>query len=96
MCVCVFRWVNPSDGVYGLDYGVELGKRAAAAGLDVVLNLHYSDTWTDAGTQTMPSEWASLSIDAVSVTPVVVAIYIHTDEVVVASFGSADVYAECA
>lgn len=57
-------WVNPSDGVYGLDYGVELGKRAAAAGLSVVLNLHYSDTWADPGHQTKPAAWSSLSFDA--------------------------------
>ncbi|KAF1812400.1 glycosyl hydrolase 53 [Eremomyces bilateralis CBS 781.70] len=54
-------WVNPSDGNYGLDYGIKLGKRATAAGLSVILNLHYSDTWADPGHQTKPAAWAKLN-----------------------------------
>ncbi|RPB00544.1 glycosyl hydrolase 53 [Choiromyces venosus 120613-1] len=57
-------WVNPADGVYNLDYALTLGARAKAAGLGVVLNLHYSDSWTDPGHQTTPAAWASLGIDA--------------------------------
>lgn len=42
----IFRqrvWVNPSDGVYDLDYNIELAKRAGVAGLSVYLDLHLSD-----------------------------------------------------
>jgi hypothetical protein len=38
-------WVDPPSGEYNLDYGIRLGKRAKAAGLAVVINFHYSDTW---------------------------------------------------
>ncbi|KAI5782568.1 family 53 glycosyl hydrolase [Geopyxis carbonaria] len=56
-------WVDPADGVYNLNYSLALGARAAAAGLGVQLNLHYSDTWADPGTQTPPAAWAALGID---------------------------------
>ncbi|KAJ4390804.1 hypothetical protein N0V93_004402 [Gnomoniopsis smithogilvyi] len=50
-------WVNPSDGIYGLDYNLELAKRAGDAGLSVYLDLHLSDTWADPSDQTIPSGW---------------------------------------
>lgn len=46
-------WVNPSDGVYNLDYNIELAKRAQAAGLSIYLDLHYSDTWADPSHQVL-------------------------------------------
>lgn len=33
--------------------------KAKAAGLQVCLDFHYSDTWADASTQVIPSEWTS-------------------------------------
>jgi arabinogalactan endo-1,4-beta-galactosidase len=56
-------WVDPPNGEYNLDYGLKLGKRAKAAGLAVVLNLHYSDTWADPGHQIKPKAWANLGTD---------------------------------
>lgn len=50
-------WVNPSDGSYDLDYNLKLAKRAKAAGLGLYLDLHFSDTWADAGDQAIPSGW---------------------------------------
>lgn len=50
-------WVNPSDGIYNLDYNIALAKRAKAQGLDVYVDLHYSDTWADPAHQTIPSGW---------------------------------------
>lgn len=50
-------WVNPPDGDYGLDYNLEIAQRARAAGLDVYLTMHYSDTWADPGKQGMPAGW---------------------------------------
>ena len=38
-------WNNPSDGNYDLAYNLELAQRANAAGLDVYLDFHFSDTW---------------------------------------------------
>ncbi|KAI1498840.1 family 53 glycosyl hydrolase [Biscogniauxia marginata] len=50
-------WVNPPDGNYNLDYNLNLAKRAKAAGMDIYLDLHYSDTWADPSHQTIPSGW---------------------------------------
>jgi arabinogalactan endo-1,4-beta-galactosidase len=38
-------WVDPPNGEYNLEYGLRLGQRAKKAGLAVVVNFHYSDTW---------------------------------------------------
>jgi len=50
-------WVNPSDGNYNLDYNLKLAKRAKAAGLNVYLDMHFSDTWADPSHQAIPSGW---------------------------------------
>ncbi len=44
-------WVNPSDGNYNLDYNLKLAKRAQAAGLNIYLDIHFSDTWADPANQ---------------------------------------------
>lgn len=40
-------WVNPSDGVYGLDYNLKLAARMVNAGMKLYLDMHLSDTWAD-------------------------------------------------
>lgn len=47
-------WVNPTGGNYNLAYNVKLGKRAVAAGLDVYLDMYFSDTWADPDHQVIP------------------------------------------
>ncbi|KAI0765017.1 arabinogalactan endo-1,4-beta-galactosidase [Fomes fomentarius] len=44
-------------GQYDLNYGLALAKRIKAAGLTLVIDLHYSDTWADPGHQAIPSGW---------------------------------------
>lgn len=44
-------WVNPTNGVYDLNYNLQLAKRVKAAGMGVYLDLHYSDTWADPSKQ---------------------------------------------
>lgn len=56
-------WVNPSDGNYNLAYNVKLAKRAQAAGLQIYLDMHFSDTWADSGHQATPAAWAGYAID---------------------------------
>lgn len=55
-------WVNPSssytNGYLNKDRAAALAKRAKAAGLSVMLTLHYSDSWADPGKQTKPAAWA--------------------------------------
>ncbi|KAJ4177787.1 hypothetical protein NW767_015032 [Fusarium falciforme] len=45
------------DGDYGIKYNLQLARRAKDAGLKFGLNLHYSDTWTNPGQQTIPTGW---------------------------------------
>jgi arabinogalactan endo-1,4-beta-galactosidase len=39
---------------------VVAAKRITAAGLGLLIDFHYSDTWTDPGTQAKPQAWANL------------------------------------
>ena len=57
-------WVNPTWTKYS-DYADVLKtiRRAHAAGLQVLLDFHYSDTWADGGKQIAPAAWANLSTD---------------------------------
>lgn len=53
-------WQNPTDGHSGLAQVKALALRVKAAGLQVWLSVHYSDTWADPGSQTKPIAWQSL------------------------------------
>ena len=44
-----------------LAYVKVLGKRIKDAGMSFLLDIHYSDTWTDPGQHSTPSAWQSLS-----------------------------------
>jgi arabinogalactan endo-1,4-beta-galactosidase len=50
-------WVNPSGGDYDLAYNVKLAMRAHAAGLGILLDLHFNDTWADPGHQVRGPCW---------------------------------------
>ncbi|KAJ3764054.1 glycoside hydrolase family 53 protein [Lentinula raphanica] len=50
-------WTSTNDADYSLDYGLALAKRAVAAGMSLLIDLHYSDTWADPGDQAIPSSW---------------------------------------
>jgi len=52
-------WVNPSNGIYNLDYNLRLAKRVKDAGLAFYLDFHYSDTWADPSHQYTPAGWPS-------------------------------------
>ena len=54
-------WVNPSGGYCNLTDVVAKALRAKAAGMAIMIDFHYSDTWADPGHQTKPAAWASLS-----------------------------------
>lgn len=56
-------WVNPSDGWCGKSDLVKMAMRAHAKGLRVMVDFHYSDSWTDPGKQTKPSAWTSYTQD---------------------------------
>ncbi len=44
-----------------LEYIIPLCKRIKAAGLPLMLDFHYSDTWADPGKQWTPAEWVGLT-----------------------------------
>jgi len=52
-------WVDPANGDYGNDYNLKLARRAKAAGLNVYVNFHYSNSWADPGKQYTPTGWPS-------------------------------------
>ena len=52
---------DPYNRINNLDYTVPLACRARQAGLRVLLDFHYSDTWADPAKQAKPTAWATLS-----------------------------------
>lgn len=47
-----------------LAHTITLAKRVKAIGMGFLLDLHYSDTWTNPGAQAVPAAWAGLSVTA--------------------------------
>ncbi len=67
-------WVDPKSSE-GEPYGggnsdlattLALAKRAKTAGMSLLLDLHYSDFWTDPKHQTKPKAWQALSFPALT------------------------------
>ncbi len=50
--------------VCNLDYVLPLAQRVKRAGLKFLLDLHYSDSWADPGSQSTPKAWAALDFPA--------------------------------
>jgi arabinogalactan endo-1,4-beta-galactosidase len=61
-------WVNPSGGWCNITDVVAKAKRAKAAGMSILIDFHYSDTWADPGHQTKPAAWSGLSVTDVMTT----------------------------
>lgn len=51
---------DPYNRINNLDYTVALAARVKRAGLQFLLDFHYSDTWADPGKQAKPSAWTNL------------------------------------
>lgn len=56
-------WVDPVEGTSDLASALILGRRAKAAGSQLLLDLHYSDTWADRTTQQTPAAWSGLTLE---------------------------------
>lgn len=52
---------DPYNRINNLDYTVALAARVKQAGLQFLLDFHYSDTWADPGKQAKPAAWTNLS-----------------------------------
>ncbi|KAI0136442.1 family 53 glycosyl hydrolase [Xylariales sp. AK1849] len=50
-------WVNPPDGVYGLQYTLDLAKRFRHKGYRIYLDFHFADSWADPQKQPIPAAW---------------------------------------
>lgn len=63
-------WNDPFDadgngyggGDVDVDRAVEIGERATAAGLGVLVDFHYSDFWADPAKQQAPKAWKDLTV----------------------------------
>lgn len=55
-------WVNPSGGYCGKKDVAYMAHRADSMGFKVMLDFHFSDTWSDPGHQTKPAAWAHDSL----------------------------------
>ena len=69
-------WVNPSGGWSGKNDVIGLCKRAHAMGFKIMISFHYSDTWADSGSQTIPAQWTDHSAEALAQN-----VYDHTKDV---------------
>ena len=66
-CFRLRLFVNPNYEnavINDLPYTVALGKRIKKAGMKLLLNFHYSDTWADPGKQYKPAAWRDLDFDS--------------------------------
>jgi arabinogalactan endo-1,4-beta-galactosidase len=57
-------WNNPSDGYSNLASTIVLAKRVKQAGMNWLLDFHYSDTWADPAHQIKPAAWDGISFEA--------------------------------
>ena len=63
-------WNNPYDdegrgfggGNCDIRTAVEIGRRAAACGMSLLVDFHYSDFWADPGKQMVPRAWKGMKI----------------------------------
>lgn len=56
-------WVNPAKGYNALPDVLAKARRAHAAGMDVMIDFHYSDDWADPSKQDVPAAWAGMDLD---------------------------------
>lgn len=69
-CIRVRVWNNPRSNngkTYGggnndIEVALKIGKRAAAYGIPLFVDFHYSDFWADPGKQTVPKAWNGKSV----------------------------------
>jgi len=58
----------PGKGFCGLDYTMQMAKRIKDAGLNILLDFHYSDTWADPQKQFKPKAWEGLEFEQLTST----------------------------
>lgn len=58
-------WVNSENGFNTPQNVLEMARRAKEAGMEIMIDFHYSDTWADPGHNNSPKEWLDLNISEV-------------------------------
>ena len=61
-------WVNPPPAYSDETLALTEGKRAAAAGMKILLDPQYSDTWTDPDHQAVPQAWLGQTFSQLTAT----------------------------
>ena len=56
-------WVDPADGYHDKDELLLMAKRIEKNDMQLLVDLHYSDTWADPGHQTKPAAWQNYTFD---------------------------------
>jgi arabinogalactan endo-1,4-beta-galactosidase len=69
-------WVDPVDGYHGRQEILEMALRLRSAGIQLLVDLHYSDNWADPGKQNKPAAWAGYDFEQLTQ-----AVYDHTYDV---------------
>jgi arabinogalactan endo-1,4-beta-galactosidase len=69
-------WLDPADGYHDQDELLRMARRIKRSGMQLLVDLHYSDTWADPGHQTKPAAWQDLPFDQLKQ-----AVYDHTYDV---------------
>ena len=60
-------WVNPAGGWNGVNDVVAKAIRAKQAGMRLLIDFHYSDSWADPGQQPIPAAWTNYGLDSMKV-----------------------------
>lgn len=66
-------WVNPAKRYNALADVIAKAQRVKAAGMDLMIDFHYSDDWADPGKQYKPAAWVGYSFPQLKA-----AVYDHT------------------
>jgi len=61
-------WLDPPGGYSNLTSVLAMARRAHAAGMRILLDLHYSDFWADPGTQNTPAAWQGQDLATLATT----------------------------
>ena len=61
-------WTAPPAGYSDLSAALTLARRARAAGMKILLNLHYADFWADPGKQPIPAAWRGQNLSQLTAT----------------------------
>lgn len=56
-------WVDPKHGLCAPEDVLKMALRAQKAGMDVMIDFHYSDWWADPGKQNIPLRWKNLTYE---------------------------------